>query len=267
MKRAVGIRVDGPDHPSRRVIGERRHTARAVLLHNITEQVAGKPHRLAGTVGPGDELTGGITGIGQHPAVEVGLPDKIPGWVVVVAPDQPGRVRDRHQPQLSVIGKRQPCPVRAGPRGRQVEVGDLGAGHQPGRVDILDEVALGVIGPPLGRTVREGPPRRFPLHRPAEPGDPTERVGHRDHAAEPVPLIGGDRPRRIGDRDRQADGIRLDPPGMAERIGDSREPTTVIIGERRPRPGRVGHRGQVAPAIVEPFPAGTVGLDDRHRQP
>ncbi len=234
-----------------------------MFLDDVAEQVAGEPHRLPGTVGPGDELTGGIMNIGQHPAVEVGLLDEVAGRIVVVAPDQPGRVGDGRQPEFGVIGKRQPRPIRAGPRGRQVEVGDLGAGHQPGRVDILDHIALGVIGPPLGRTVREGPPRRFPLHRPAEPGDPTERVGHRDHPAEPVPIIGGDRPERIHHRDGQARGVGGHPPAMTERVDDSREPTTIIIGERRPRPGRVGHRGQIPAVIVGPLPAGAVRLDER----
>ncbi len=233
------------------------------FLDHVTQQVTGEPHRLAGTVGTGDELTGGIMGVGEDAAIEIGLPHEVPSRVVVVPPDQPVGVRDGREPQFGVVGEGQPRPIRAGPHSRQIEVGDLGAGHQTGRVDVLDEVAFGVVGPPLGRTAGQGPPRRFPLHRPAEPGDPTERVGHRDHAAEPVPLIGGDRPRRIGDRDRQADGIRLDPPGMAERIGDSREPTTVIIGESRPRPGRVGHRGQIPAVIVGSLPAGTVRLDER----
>ncbi len=144
---------------------------------------------------------------------------------------------------------------------------DLGAGCQAGRVDVLDEVALPVIGPPLGGTVGQGPPRQPALHGPAQPGDPTERIGHRGHPAERVPIIGGDRPSRISDHDRQASGIRLHPPGMVERVGDGRESTVVIVGEHRARAGRVDHSGQVAAVVVGAVPAGAVRFDDRHRQP
>ncbi len=141
----------------------------------------------------------------------------------------------------------------------------LDAGHPAGRVHMLDEVAFPVIAPPLDRTVRPRPPRQLPFDRPPEPGHLADRVGHRDHPAEPVPLIRGDRTEGIGHRDGQAGGVARHPPGVAEGVGDGGEPAAVVIGEPGPRPDRIDHRGQVPALVVRAFPAGTVRLDQRHR--
>ncbi len=248
-------------------MGERRHAARGVLLGDVAEHVADETDGFPRAVGALDELAGGVIPVGQHPSVEVGLPDQVPGRVVVVPPDESLRVGDRDQPQLGVVGEGQPRPVRTGPRRRQVEVRGLGAGHQPGRVDVLDKVALPVVGPPLDGAARQRAGSDLALHRPGEPGHPTDRVGHGHHPAEDIPVVGGDRAERIGHRDRQAGGVGGDPPGVAERVGDGREPAAVVMAERRPRAGRVNHGGQVAPVVVGAFPAGAIRFDEGHRQP
>ncbi len=130
---------------------------------------------------------------------------------------------------------------------------------------MFDQVALPVIAPPLGGTVRQGPGCGFALDRPPEPGRPAHRVGHRDHPAEPVPLAGGHRAEGIGHRDRQAGGVGRHPPDLAERVGDGGEPATVVIGEPGPRPDRIDHGRQVPTIIIGTFPAGTIRLNDRHR--
>ncbi len=141
----------------------------------------------------------------------------------------------------------------------------LGTGHPTGRVDMLDQVAFPVVGPPLDRPVRPRPPRQLPFDRPPEPGRPAHRISHRDRQTEPVPRIYGDRPEGIGHRDRQTRGIRDHPPNLTHRIGDRRQPPTVVIGEPGPRPDRIDDARQVPPLVVGTFPAGTIRLNDRHR--
>ncbi len=98
LEHTVRIGVGSAHNPADGVVDKRRHTVRGSCLGHIPKQIAGEPHALPRTVGRRDELPGSVMGIGQHPAVEVGLPHQVPGRIVVVAPDQPGRVGHRDQP-------------------------------------------------------------------------------------------------------------------------------------------------------------------------
>ncbi len=265
LEHTVRIGVGSAHNPADGVVGKRRHTVHGSCLDHVPEQVAGEPHALPRTIDTFHDLPGSVMDVGQNPAVEIGLPHQIAGRVVVIPPHQAVGIRHRDQPQFGVIGERQARPVRAGPHRRQIKMCHLGAGHPTGRVHMLDKVALPVVGPPLDRPVRPGPGGGSALDRPPVPGHPAHRIGHRDHPAEPVPLIAGDRAKGIGHRDGQAGGIARHPPNLAERIGDSRQPPAVVIGEPGPRPDRVDHGGQIPTVIVRAFPPGTVRLNDRHR--
>ncbi len=264
-ERAVGVGVHRTHDTADGVVSERRHTVRGSCLGHVPERIAGEPHALPGTIDTFNDLPGAIMDVGQHPAVEIGLPHQIPGRIVVIPPHQAGRIGDSHQPQLGVIGERQARPVRADPRSRQIKMRVLGTGHPTDCVEVLNQIVFPVIAPPLDRPIRQGPGCGSALDGPGEPGRPTDRVGHRDHPAEPVPLIDSDCPERIGHGNGQASGVARHPPNLTQRIGDRRQPAAVVIGEPGPRPDRIDHRRQVAPVIVGAFPAGTVRLEQRHR--
>ena len=255
----VGIGVDGMDEAACGVVTERHDRVAGPLLDDVPEDVARVGRDLAHAVGPLGQPPGRVEGVGQLPAVEVGLANR-PCRVIGVAPGQVRRAGDRRQPQLRVVGEREPGAVRPGTCGAAVEVRDLVPGGLAEGVDVLDEVALGVVAPVLGRPAGPCPRRRPALGGPAETearwrvddlGDPAERVADVPRGAA----------RRVRDRDRQPGGVRRDPHG-SRRVRHRGQMAAAVVVVGTGRPGGIDRPYEVPARVVGVPPRRSVGVGD-----